>query len=633
MIGRAREWFATRLQRKLLLAFGLPLAVVSALFLVLVSLTWRAQLIAVHARAAGQINQLMQGTLENAMLKRDIPGLQSILQGVGEQEAIARVMVLNPDLVVRFASDPARVGQRLDDDETRAALTGKVPQTRYLREPNAARGGSETVLRSVDPVFNRAPCQSCHGNPGTHPVNGLLVVDYRADAIRREALSGVAGLIAMGLIAIAAASTAMWVALRRMVLRPLARLTAANAALGEGDMGAHIEVRGRDELSHLGHAFNQMSGELAGHMATISRSEAALQALIDAMPDGLRVIGPDFRIRRANRAFCAQVGLPPEAVIGVPCHLVSHGRDTPCPHTLVTCPVVELLERGGDKITFRDRHFTAAGDGAAHVVEVSSARVMLGEEGAALPCVVESIRDLDVQAQISQEERLSEIGLLAAGVAHEIYNPLSSVGFLIAALERRCPLPPEATEAGYFEAIRAEIGKCIDITDNLLLLSAPPGEGRTLVEFERVVTGVVSLLNYQAQQARIEVQVALERGLRVIASDSDLRMLFTNLLLNAIHAMPDGGQARIGGWRADGEVHVAVSDTGVGIAPANLERIFMPFWSRRADSSTGRGLGLAIVRAILERHGARIAVDSRLGIGSTFTISFSDPDAAVPEPT
>lgn len=625
MIERLRSWFATRLQRKLLLAFGLPLAVVSALFLVVVSLTWRAQLIAVHARAAGQINQLMQGTLENAMLKRDIPGLEAILAGVGEQEAIARVMILNPEFEVRFSSDPARVGTQIDSAETRAALAQKQPQTHYLSEPE-----SVDVLRSVDPVMNRAECRACHGEAAGHPVNGLLVVDYRADTIRREALGGVAGLVAMGLVAIAAASSAMWVALRRAVLRPLVQMTEASDALARGDLEARTQLAGQDELASLGQAFNRMSAEISNHLGTISRSEAELQALIDAVPDGLRVIGPDFRIRRANRAFCAQVGLPPEAVTGAPCHLVSHGRATPCPHTMVTCPVVELIEKGGTQVTFRDRHLSAARNGEAHVVEVSSAQVRLVQGGAELPCVLESIRDLDVQARISQEERLSEIGLLAAGVAHEIYNPLSSVGFLISSIERRCPQPPGTPGAEDFDAIRTEVAKCIEITDNLLLLSAPPGEGRTLVEIERVMAGVLSLLNYQAQQGGITFEVALEPGLRVIASDSDLRMLLTNLTLNALHAMPDGGVVRLRGWRTPGQIHLAVSDTGVGIAPANLERIFMPFWSRRADATSGRGLGLAIVRAILERHGAEIAVESRLDIGSTFTITFLDPDAPAP---
>ncbi len=622
--ARLYAWATARLERKLLIVLGGLLALVSALFLGLVGALYRQQMIAQHAQAAAQVNELLEGTLKNAMLKRDIPGLVHILEGLGTQDGIERVMIVNPDFEVRFSSDEARIGQSLDEPELRAALATQTPGSRYL-ETDA----SHSVLRSVNPVKNQPECRECHGLAAEHPVNGLLVVDYRAGSVRSEAISGVLSLGLMGLAVIAAASGAMWLAIRRMVIAPLSGLTAANQALGRGELATRISLRGTDELATLGSAFNRMSGEIAHHLGTISRSGAELQALIDAVPDGLRVIDPNFIIRRANRAFCAQVGLPPERVIGAPCYAVSHGRDTPCPHTLVTCPVVELIEKGGQSVTFRDRHFNASSSTARpHMVEVSSARITLCDPSGATQCVLEAVRDLDSQARISQEERLSEIGLLAAGVAHEIYNPLSSVEFVLSAMGRDLERGRHDRVSEYFETIRSEIGKCIEITDNLLLLSAPPGEGRTLIELERVVQGVFSLLNYQAEQGGIALSADLEPGLRVIAGDSDTRMLLTNLLLNAFHAMPKGGMVSVHGWREAGKVHLAVRDSGVGIAPADIERIFMPFWSRRADASAGRGLGLSIVRAILERHGARIAVDSRLGLGSTFTVTFPDPDAA-----
>lgn len=624
-LARLKGWAAARLERKLLLVLGGLLALVSALFLGLVAVLYRQQMIAQHAQAAQQVNELLEGTLKNAMLKRDIPGLVQILEGLGTQDGIERVMIVNPELEVRFSSDPAALGLRLDAPEVQAALARQSPEARYLEGEETGGKAALSVLRSVNPVKNQPECRECHGLAAEHPVNGLLVVDYRAGAIRSGSISGMLSLGLMGFAVILAASGAMWLAIRRMVIAPLGQLTAANEALGGGALATRITPRGSDELARLGQAFNRMSGELSRHLDTISRSGAELQALIDALPDGLRVIGADFTIRRANRAFCAQVGLPPERVIGAPCYAISHGRDTPCPHTLVTCPVVELIEKGAPAVTFRDRHFSAAAAGARpHPVEVSSARITLCDSPT--PCVLEAIRDLETQARISQEERLSEIGLLAAGVAHEIYNPLSSVEFVLSAMGRELERGRPERIGGYFETIRSEIGKCIEITDNLLLLSAPPGEGRTLVELDRVVQGTFSLLAYQAEQARIELSADLEPGLRVIAADSDLRMLLTNLLLNALHAMPQGGQALVQGWRAGGAVHLAVRDTGVGIAPADLERIFMPFWSRRADASSGRGLGLSIVRAILERHKARIAVDSRLGLGSSFTITFADPD-------
>lgn len=614
-LDRLRLWATASVQRKLILALGALLIVVSALFLVVLSTMYRGQMISIHARAAGQINELLQGALENAMLKRDIPGLLQILDGLGRQDDIDQVMILNPAFEIRFSSDPARVGKVLEDPALSVALASHQLQARYLDQGAGA-------MRSINPVLNRAECLQCHGPADEIPVNGLLVVDYRADSIRREALSGALWLGGLGLAVVMLASGAMWVALRRMVIAPLEGLTAANRALAEGRLNTRIAISGHDEIAGLGDAFNRMSEQIETHLETISRSETELQALLDAIPDGVRVIGPDFRIRRTNRAYCTQTGQSPEAVTGAFCYASSHGRDTPCPHTLVTCPVVELIEKGAPAVTFRDRH---QGAGGAHHVEVSSARIALA--GAGAPCVVEAIRDLDTQARISQEQRLSEIGLLAAGVAHEIYNPLSSVELALAALSRDLDHARPDRARAYFETIRSEVGKCIEITDNLLMLAAPPGEGRELVDLPRVISGVLQLLNYQAAQANIALQTDLAPGLRVIASDADLRMLLTNLVMNAFHAMPEGGTVRLRGWRAGGQVALSVSDTGIGIPAADLERIFMPFWSRRADASAGRGLGLSIVRGILDRHGATITVESRLGVGSTFTIHFPDPDA------
>ncbi len=113
-------------------------------------------------------------------------------------------------------------------------------------------------------------------------------------------------------------------------------------------------------------------------------------------------------------------------------------------------------------------------------------------------------------------------------------------------------------------------------------------------------------------------------------------MLVINLAMNAIHAMPEGGPMQVTARRENGEVVLRVRDRGVGIAPEHLNDIFMPFWSRRADASSGRGLGLSIVSAIVKRHGARITVESTPGQGSEFAVHFPDadaePGAARPDP-
>lgn len=162
MIGaRLASWAETRIQRKLVLALGIPLVLVSALFLVLVSAIYRHQLISVHARAASQINELMQGTLENAMLKRDIPGLMAILEGVGEQEDIARVMILDPAFEVRFSTDPGRVGVVLDNADTARALIERTPSPAIWPKPDR-RAPRRCCARSIrfSTATNAAPAMT-----------------------------------------------------------------------------------------------------------------------------------------------------------------------------------------------------------------------------------------------------------------------------------------------------------------------------------------------------------------------------------------------------------------------------------------------------------------------------------------
>ncbi len=621
-ILRLHRWIGASLQRKLVMAIGILLVLVSALFLLVVSAFYKDRMVTEHARASMQINHVVQAALENAMLKRDIPGLKAILQDLGDQPAIARVMILNPEFEVRFSSDPTRLNLRLDEDINKQALGSQSQQSQFLQSDQFGE-----VLRSINPVKNQTPCSVCHGELSEHPVNGLLVVDYKAQSIRQEAMASALKLGILGLLVIAAVCLGIWFALVRLVITPLGQVEKATKALSQGQFDTQVPVNGNDEIARLGSGFNLMSKKLQQSMARHQQTEDFLQALIDAIPDGIRVISSDFRIIKANAAYCAQVGQPMDQVIGSMCYVSSHGRDTQCPYTMVRCPVVELCHQNGDQMTAQDKHI--AGDGKELYVEVSSARVDMVVDGKTVACVVESIRNLDEQAKISQQQRLSEIGLLAAGVAHEIYNPLSSIDLGLTALQSDLEANEAAKTLEYFETIRTEIQNCIKITDSLLLLSAPSGNVQNLIALDEVVPETLSLLRFEAEQTGVTITHDIPERSRILGSDSDIRMLVINLAMNAIHAMPDGGNLHVTTRREGGYIVLEVSDQGVGIAPQDLSSIFMPFWSRRADTSTGRGLGLSIVRAILDRNNAKIEVESTLGKGSTFSVRFPDADHEV----
>lgn len=621
-ILRLHRWIATSLQRKLVLALGGLLLLVTLVFLGLVSGTYQNRLVAEHTRASMQINRLLQAALENAMLKRDLPGLQNIIDDMGEQPDIARVMILNPDFEVRFSSDPEQLNTQLEETITQQALANQTRQSLFLHSEQFGE-----VLRSVNPVKNQILCRQCHGEMADNPVNGLLVVDYKAQMIRQDAWASTLKMGGLGLLVILAVCLGIWFALVRLVIAPLGEVAKATQALADGQLDTAVNVRGTDEIARLGDSFNQMSQRLQQSRTRLQHSEHFLQALIDAIPDGIRVVDANFRIIKANAAYCDQVGRTMAQVLGVQCYRSSHGRDSQCPHTMVVCPVVELCERGADAMITQDKHVNAKGESV--FVETSSARVDMGVDGQMVACVVESIRNLDEQAKISQQHRLSEIGLLAAGVAHEIYNPLSSIDLGLTALQSDMQANEAAKTLGYFETIRLEIQNCIKITNSLLLLSAPSGQEQNLIALDDVVPEVLSLLRYEADQTGVTILTDIPDCSRILGSDSDIRMLVINLAMNAVHAMPKGGELRISTHRSAGKIVLQVADQGVGIAPKNLSNIFMPFWSRRAGSSMGRGLGLSIVKAIVERNQARIEVESALGAGSLFSVYFADADVDV----
>ena len=315
-----------------------------------------------------------------------------------------------------------------------------------------------------------------------------------------------------------------------------------------------------------------------------------------------------------------------EKVISKKCYQSSHHRSEPCPVTLVRCPIAELKNASTKSIKARHQHFND--EGSELFVEVSAARVQLTLNNNTSIYVIESIRDLAEQAKISQEQRLSEIGLLATGVAHEIHNPLSSILFALKAMQGDINDPDnrKRTDLDYLEIAESEIQKCLEVTDRLLMLSLPPDNDDKLIDVGEAIRSALSLVSYQAEHLGVELCLEIENNLRIIAGSSDVGMIVVNLVQNALHAMPNGGKLTIKAKRIGKQIELSISDTGEGILKRNLDKIFLPFWTKRADASGGRGLGLSISKAIIDQVGGAVSVDSKVGVGTSFKIMFPDAD-------
>jgi hypothetical protein len=218
------------LGRRILLVLMAVLTVFSLLFLGLFVTAYRDRLIAEHARASIQVNELLEASLKNAMLNRDIPGLKKILRELGTQSDIADVLIVNPEGEVRFSTDSAREGTAFDPS-TSAGDLAKATVSWHLTKNES----EQSVLRTINPVANETRCQQCHGEISNHPINGILVVDYRADEIKRASWLGALLMGLSGGAVLLAALGAIAIVLNRSVLRPVGLLDAATARFAEGD--------------------------------------------------------------------------------------------------------------------------------------------------------------------------------------------------------------------------------------------------------------------------------------------------------------------------------------------------------------------------------------------------------------
>ena len=627
---RLTDWIATSLHRKFAAAAIGGLLAVSLLFLLVFVALYHAQIKEERARSATEISQLLRAALENAMLKRDLDGLRQIVERLGHQDTIRRVMILNPEGVIRFSSDEGRIDTRLvqsGDGSCPACLQpGDLTRETVLTITDEIR---KETLRSVHPVRNQPACAQCHGPVEAHPINGVLVVDHEAETLRARVLRSTQLLMGSGAVVVLLAVAGGWWFIGRMVLAPVSRLVAGVEGLATGHLETRVAAAGRDEIGQLGNIFNRMADGLATSIRTVQEKEALLQSVIDAVPDGIRVIGEDYKILLANQTYCQQLGYSSAEVIHVACHRSSHNREHPCPPTLITCPLVEIGKTGQPVKAIQQ--FTRR-DGSSHHVEIYGApmRVTIGGKEESL--IVESIRDLAKQVEYSHEQKLATLGQLAAGVAHEIRNPLASIRIALDALFNIRDGAHQEDESlyEYLQLVNRQMDKCIDITERMLRLSALPGQFPELVSINRAIEETTSLMRLEASQRGVAIDLALDSAdVRVMAADSEIRMVIINMIQNAFHAIAGQGSIRIASRADDEQVAMEFADTGIGIRPDYLPYIFDPFFSRRADGAQGTGLGLSICRAIVEHWGGTIRVESRLGEGARFTVSLPNADTGI----
>jgi hypothetical protein len=223
-----------------------------------------------------------------------------------------------------------------------------------------------------------------------------------------------------------------------------------------------------------------------------------------------------------------------------------------------------------------------------------------------------------LESQLLQAEKLGSIGLLAAGIAHEINTPLTGVCSYTQMLVKDTPLDDPRYEV--LKKIENQGFRASTIVDNLLNFSRVSDTEFSEVNINGLMLETLSLVDHQLQKSEVEVKVDLDVSLPpTLANGGKLQQVFMNLVLNARDAMPQGGKLKIRTYQEGSQLVVKVQDSGAGISEENVKRIYDPFFTTK-KAGKGSGLGLSVSYGIIQEHSGRINVDSTAGQGTTFRL-------------
>jgi two-component system, NtrC family, sensor kinase len=224
----------------------------------------------------------------------------------------------------------------------------------------------------------------------------------------------------------------------------------------------------------------------------------------------------------------------------------------------------------------------------------------------------------ELESRLMQADKLSSIGLLAAGVAHEVNTPLAVISTYAQMLAKQ--VSEDDQKSKLLEKIAKQTFRASEIVNSLLNFSRTSSTEFVDVDVNRIIRETLNLVDHQLQKAAVKTEMALSEAVPAMkGSAGKLQQVFLNLFLNARDAMPSGGILAVRTWFAEETVHVEVADTGMGIAPEHLARIFDPFFTTKAPKK-GTGLGLSVTYGIVREHGGTIEVQSQVGQGTRFTI-------------
>ena len=344
-------------------------------------------------------------------------------------------------------------------------------------------------------------------------------------------------------------------------------------------------------------------------------SRNTLRTLFDSLPISMYIVDSGYRIVSVNQHRAQRAGVPPQELVGKKCYEAFFGRQSPCPgckvhETFLNKQPTHRLWKQWDQ------------ERAPLEWEIDSYPIMTDQQVNQVIVIEQDVTEKRrLEASLIQSEKLAAVGQLAAGIAHEINNPLTAILANAQMLARE--IDPDDDRQELVEMIHMAGAQAAQVVRNLLDLARKEQYRFEYTDINRTIQSALQLLHHEIVARDIDLVLELDPELpKAPCSPDHLQGVWINLVSNAIDAIdaaPDGPrQVRIKSGRQGDEIFVSVSDTGEGIPQHRLNRIFEPFYTSKAVGR-GTGLGLSVCHRIIKQHEGRLLVDSTEGMGATFT--------------
>jgi PAS domain S-box-containing protein len=604
------------LRARLLVGTLSVITLVMATVMFIVEHRQRAAIIGEVERRGESLAQSLAAMSYGPLLLYNFTALEQNVARIAAGADVVYAMILDADgRVAAHSRHTESVGRLLESAVDRSAAAAQAPLTQA------------TVFgEKREPIYDFAvPVLVDRQRWGTARV-GLSQRRMDAEIRRTRWELGALTVIILGVGGAVAAMVA------DRIVSPVRQLARAADAVSRGELEQRIEPATADEIGRLAEAFNHMTAQLLQQRTALEDAHASLSqrfaevadlksytdSILTSLTTGVVTIDLDGRVVTLNPTAELLTGFFAGEAVGHYC-------------TEVFASIGEMSDVLMETLTSRAPIAAVAltltrRNGVAVPVELSTAPLK-GSDGKDLG-VVGLFRDLTavraLEHRLQRSDRLAALGTLAAGLGHEIKNPLTSILTFSRHLSRR--FGDEAFRAKFQSVVPRELERINEIVDRLLELARPARLRFTVVELPELLDRAVELYGNQIETTRTTVVREYARDVTAIhADESAIYRVFVNLVANSLEAM--GGQGHLTlrlGWAESARrrtthsrVRIEIEDTGPGIPPLERDRIFNPFYTTKEG---GTGLGLAITHKIVEEHGGTIDVASTPGVGTTFRV-------------